>query len=34
VRFCIHAAGQLDTIFAAIATDIGQDFSRLIDDNF
>jgi hypothetical protein len=27
-------AGQLDTIFAAIATDIGQGSSRLIDDNF
>ncbi|HET6171947.1 MAG TPA: VWA domain-containing protein [Gaiellales bacterium] len=27
-------AGQLNTIFAAIATDIGQGSSRLIDDNF
>jgi hypothetical protein len=27
-------AGQLDTIFAAIASDIGQGSSRLIDDNF
>lgn len=27
-------AGQLDTIFAAIATDIGQGSSRLIDDDF
>jgi hypothetical protein len=27
-------AGQLDTIFAAIATDIGQGSSRLVDDNF
>ena len=26
--------GQLDTIFAAIATDIGQGSSRLIDDDF
>ncbi len=26
--------GQLDTIFAAIASDIGQGSSRLIDDNF
>jgi hypothetical protein len=28
------SAGQLDTIFAAIATDIGQGSSRLIDDDF
>jgi hypothetical protein len=27
-------AGQLDTIFAAIARDIGQGSSRLVDDNF
>jgi hypothetical protein len=27
-------AGQLDTIFAAIATDIGQGSSRLVDDGF
>lgn len=27
-------AAQLDTIFAAIATDIGQGSSRLVDDNF
>ena len=27
-------AGQLDTIFAAIATDIGQGSSRLVDDDF
>jgi Flp pilus assembly protein TadG len=27
-------AGQLNTIFAAIATDIGQGTSRLVDDNF
>ena len=27
-------AGELDTIFAAIATDIAQGSSRLIDDNF
>jgi hypothetical protein len=28
------SAGQLDTIFAAIATDIGQGSSRLVDDGF
>jgi Flp pilus assembly protein TadG len=28
------SAGQLDTIFAAIATDIGQGSSRLVDDSF
>ncbi len=27
-------AAQLDTIFAAIATDIGQGSSRLVDDGF
>ena len=27
-------AGQLDTIFAAIANDIGQGTSRLVDDDF
>ena len=27
-------AGQLNTIFAAIATDIGQGSSRLVDDGF
>ena len=28
------SAGQLNTIFAAIATDIGQGSSRLVDDGF
>ena len=28
------SAGDLDTIFSAIATDIGQGSSRLVDDNF
>ena len=28
------SAGQLDTIFSAIATDIGQGSSRLVDDSF
>jgi hypothetical protein len=27
-------AGPLDSIFAAIATDIGQGSSRLVDDNY
>ena len=27
-------AGELDTIFAAIATDIGSGSSRLVDDGF
>ena len=28
------SAGDLDTIFSAIATDIGQGSSRLVDDSF
>ena len=28
------SSGQLDTIFAAIATDIGSGSSRLVDDGF